>query len=107
MLFPLRKLEPPFRFIRGDCDGDGRVGSGGLSGAIRLLDWIFAGGTAPPCLAACDFDRDGAVEGGTTDAIALLRFTFAGGPAPPPPFLRCGSPTATDEAVGCESPSCK
>jgi len=93
---------PPARFIRGDVNGDGSV-TGEVTDAVFLLQWNFAGGGEPPCLAACDSNGDGEIIGQVTDAVHLLRFNFLGAPQPPPPFPGCGEgPFSSDEALGCE-----
>ena len=94
----------PVRFIRGDCDGNGKVG-GNVTEALILLDWLFQGGDEPPCLAACDMNADGTVSGNPTDAILILRYSFRGGETPAAPFPNCGSGTEDDAALGCETPS--
>jgi hypothetical protein len=94
----------PPRFLRGDCDGDGRA-SGQVTDAVFLLAFNFLGGREPPCLAACDADGDGRVTGRVTDAVVLLNFNFLGGPAPAAPFPECGpGAIETDAALGCEMP---
>jgi hypothetical protein len=91
-------------FLRGDCDGNGRI-AGEVSDAIRLLSYNYLGGEEPPCLAACDADGDGTVAGLVTDAIFLLTHNFLGGPGPMEPFPGCGVGTPSDEALGCVSTS--
>jgi hypothetical protein len=91
-------------FVRGDCNGDGSFG-GETSDPIRLLNWLFLGGTQPPCVAACDANGDGEVEGVVTDAIYMIQFSFLGGRAPPAPYPDCGPGTPEDEALGCENRS--
>ena len=76
----------PGSFRRGDCNGDGQV-LGQVTDAVFLLNYNFASGTEPPCLAACDADGDGRVTGQLTDAVYLLNFNFLGGPAPVPARL--------------------
>ena len=85
-------------FIRGDCDGDGKVG-GDVSDAVFLLEYNFLGGPAPACLSACDANGDGKVVGQMTDAIFLLGYAFLGGPPPPPPFPQCG--TVAEDDLDC------
>ncbi len=101
---------PRPQFIRGDCNGDGRVG-GSVTDAVFLLNHSFAGGPAPPCLAACDADADGRALGSVTDAVFLLTFSFISNRNPPPaPFPDCGpSDLPSDVALGCERapPSCR
>jgi len=96
--------KPPFRFLRGDCNGDGRTG-GEVTDPVFLLQFNFAGGGPPPCLAACDVNGDGRVEGEVSDAIYLLAYSFTGGPMPPEPFPACGeSALMTDTFLGCKDP---
>jgi hypothetical protein len=93
------------RFLRGDCNGDGRV-QGAVDDAVVLLGYNFLAGPEPPCLAACDADGDGEVTGRVSDAIHVLNFNFLGGPPPVAPFPECGQGERSgDEALGCkESP---
>ena len=89
-------------FLRGDCDGDGRIGGSPTDAAV-LLNWAFRGGFEPPCLAACDMNADGQAAGSPTDAVLLLQYVFLGGQEPPEPFPRCGtSLLRSDIALGCE-----
>jgi hypothetical protein len=88
-------------FIRGDCNGDGKV-TGQVGDAIFLLNFNFLGGTAPSCQAACDSNGDGQFSGQVGDAVYLLNFNFLGGRPPPAPFPDCGSGTSEgDKALGC------
>jgi hypothetical protein len=90
-------------FIRGDCDGDGRVL--GITDAVFLLGYNFSGTIENvPCAAACDIDGDGAFQGVITDPIYLLNHSFLGGPPPPPPYPPCGPGSASDLTLGCEAP---
>jgi hypothetical protein len=89
------------RFLRGDCDGDGRV-AGMVTDAVFLLEYSFRGGPRPPCLAACDADGDGRAAGQVTDAVYLLNYNFLGGPPPAAPFPECGPGLLPgDERLGC------
>jgi hypothetical protein len=89
-------------FIRGDCDGDGKV-AGRVTDAVFLLSYNFQGGAKPPCLAACDANGDGLATGQVADAVYLLQYSFLGGPPPVAPFPDCGSGALeTDPALGCE-----
>jgi len=93
------------RFVRGDCNGDGKV-TGQVTDAVFLLNYNFLGGEAPPCSAACDINQDGAWTGQVTDAVYILNYNFMGGPAPPAPFPGCGLSTLeTDNALGCATPT--
>jgi hypothetical protein len=95
---------PSPSFLRGDCDSDGEV-RGVVTDAIFLLNWLFLGGQAPTCLAACDANGDGAVVGVVTDPIYILTYNFLGGSAPPAPFPSCGGGGEADTALGCETAS--
>ncbi len=91
----------PRHFLRGDLNGDGAVN---ISDPSYLLNWLFLGGPALPCQAAGDANGDSAVD--VSDAIFLLNFLFLGGPAPRDPFPACGpGKLATDQTLGCETPS--
>ena len=92
----------PFRFRRGDCDGDGDVAEG-LPDAVFLLSFLFSGQVQPTCLAACDANGDGEVAGALEDVVYLLSFSFLGGPPPPVPFPVCGVARERDLALGCEA----
>ena len=90
----------PFRFLRGDCNGDANVD---LSDAVCTLNWLFAGGEAPGCLAAANTNGDAAVN--LPDAIHALNFLFVAGPPPAEPYPACApSRLAGDRTVGCENP---
>lgn len=65
-------------FYRGDSNSDGKLD---LSDAVNVLDFLFLGGSAPPCSDAADVNDDGKVN--ISDAIRLLGFLFLGDPAPP------------------------
>ena len=86
-------------FNRGDCNSDGDVN---LSDAACILNWLFAGGAAPGCVAATNTNGDEAAD--VSDATYLLNHLFAGGPAPAAPFPECGAGTSeADGRLGCES----
>ena len=96
---------PEPRFLRGDCDDDGRIT---LTDAICTLNWLFLSGTQPGCIAVTN--ADGAGDVGITDPIYLLTHLFLGGPALPKPYPECGTSTnESDQALGCERPpeSCR
>jgi len=90
------------RFIRGDVNADGAVNIGD---PIFTLNYLFAGGLQPQCMAAADTNLDGAVNVG--DPIYTLQYLFAGGPPPPAPFPSCGVPPGA-EALPCAAfPPCE
>ena len=88
-------------FIRGDCDQDGQRN---LTDGIYLLNFLFLGGPAPSCSAACDVNSDASLN--ITTAVFLFNFLFLGGPAPVAPSPDCGtSNLGTDLEIGCENPT--
>jgi hypothetical protein len=86
------------RFVRGNIHGQGDID---ISDAVSVLNYLFLGSEAPPCLNAADGDGSGSIV--LTDAIYLLDFLFLGGPAPPSPYPDCGADLTTDE-LGCTTP---
>lgn len=88
------------RFLRGDCTGDGTVN---ISDATCLLNWLFAGGEAPGCVAATNTNGDDAAN--ITDATYLLTHLFGEGPPPVQPYPECGpGALPTDTVLGCANP---
>ncbi|MBI4603817.1 MAG: hypothetical protein HY721_17820 [Planctomycetes bacterium] len=109
-----RHVERP-RFVRGDANADGITD---VSDAIFLVDFLYRGGRAPPCMDAADVD-DSAVPGsprpavGLNDPVYLLRWLFLGGPDPPAPSPRamppqtCGPDRQFRDELGCDAyPPC-
>jgi hypothetical protein len=87
----------PFR--RGDANGDGNDLD--LGDAVYILQYLFANGSAPPCLDAADANDDNkAID--VSDGVYVLQYLFAGGPLLPPPFPDCGFDKTEDE-LGCET----
>ena len=91
---PTPLLHNPYR--RGDVNQDGRTG---LSDAIRIFTYLFAGTAAPNCLAAADASGDFNID--ITDGISLLQYLFNGGTPPGEPFMECGDEPGEDERLGC------
>ncbi len=85
---------PRIEFIRGDPTEDGKVD---IADPVRILDWLFLGGSKPGCLDATDANASGEVN--IADPIYLLSYLFLGGPKPPVPFPFCG---AEPSVLGCE-----
>jgi len=83
-------------FGRGDADGDGSLN---LTDAVRILGYLYQGGTLP-CPDAADADDNGRLE--ITDPIRILSFLFLGGDALPPPFGATG-PDPTPDDLDCEA----
>ena len=91
---------PVLEFRRGDCNADGKVN---ISDATCTLDRLFAGATAPGCLAALNTNGDGDVN--IADPVFLLNFLFAGGPLLSAPYPDCGpGMLPADELLGCANP---
>ncbi|MBN1421510.1 MAG: hypothetical protein JXP34_22245 [Planctomycetes bacterium] len=86
---------PPGAFIRGEVNGDGRID---LGDAVYSLLYLFASGSAPPCIEAADIDDNAVLDLG--DPVGLLNYLFASGPAPAPPFPDPG-PDPTPDGLGC------
>ncbi len=86
---------------RGDANDDGAVN---ITDAVKVLNHLFKGETAPVCLDAADADDDGSLR--ITDAIFLLSALFKGGPQPPDPGESCGLDPTADALAACVSTSC-
>jgi hypothetical protein len=96
----------PDHYLRGDCDGDGKL-IAPITDALFLLNYSFGQGESPPCFAACDADANGQFAGRVTDAVRLLQYFFLGGAALPEPFPSCG-PEPSPSSLGCEiEPPCE
>jgi hypothetical protein len=96
----LSDLELSMSFRRGDCNDDGTVD---ISDGICALNWLFADGSTPGCIAALNTNGDSDVD--LSDAVWLLNYLFGGGPAPADPFPGCGPGSlAADDALGCMTP---
>lgn len=65
------------QYICGDANGNGAVS---ISDAVRLIQYIFAGGAPPNPLAAGDANCSGGIS--ISDAVLLINFIFGGGAAP-------------------------
>ncbi len=79
---------PEPRFVRGDTDTNGKIG---LTDAVRILLYLFAGGEEPACFDAADGDDSGQLQ--LTDAVRILNWLFLGNAVIPPP-----SPSTTEYA---------
>lgn len=71
-------------FVRGDTNNDTL---NDISDAVFLLNYLFAGGAAPPCAEVSDVNDDGNVD--ISDSVFLLGFLFSGGDPPPHPYPYC------------------
>ena len=65
--------------IRGDVDGNSSINVADLT---YLVDYLFFGGSAPPCPEEGDVDGSGAIN--VADLTYLVEYLFFGGPAPAP-----------------------
>ena len=93
---------PPPRFRRGDVDGNGTLE---LTDAIRVLGFLFLGGSEPDCMDAADADDSG-FPVDISDAIYSLTYQFLGGPEPLPPGPTTCGPDVGEETpdLGCAKP---
>ncbi len=73
-------------FRRGDVNHDGSLN---VADPVATLQYLFASGVAPECLAAADIDASGVIL--LNDPILALDYLFVGGPPPAAPFPDCGS----------------
>lgn len=88
--------EPPGRpFVRGDADGDGRLG---LIDALAILD-VASGRRDLPCRDALDVNDDGRVN--VADGVLLLDHLYGTGDPPRPPYPGPGH-DPTPDTLGCE-----
>lgn len=92
------RILPSLRFRRGDVDADGRQD---LADAVRVLRFLFQGGTELECADAADFNDDGRVD--VSDAVLFLRALFQG---EPPLSKSCGLDSTDDRLAGCARSSC-
>jgi len=93
-------------FRRGDANNDGGAD---ISDASTLFNYLFMGGSAPPCDDAADANDDEGVD--ISDGIFVLYFLFQGGPAPQAPgAFVCGEdPTnaGDEDDLGCQESVCQ
>ena len=97
---------PFVTFRRGDANNDGGAD---ISDASTLFNYLFMGGSAPPCDDAADANDDEGVD--ISDGIFVLYFLFQGGPAPQAPgAFVCGEdPTnaGDEDDLGCQESVCQ
>lgn len=94
----IRIVEPPFPkfFLRGDADGNEKLD---ITDAIKILNFLFLGGAAPPCMDAADFNDSGRVD--ISQAVSLLNYLYQGGSQPSVPFPRKGMDPSPDTLGDC------
>lgn len=93
-------------FVRGDSDGDGLTN---IADPVFLLNYLFCGGPAPPCLEAANVNDiippSLPQQLNISDATDLLKFLFNCGPAVDAnPLGGCGPGCGSDgtsPSIGC------
>ena len=65
--------------IRGDVNHSGGID---VSDLTYIVDYLFAGGAAPPCDIEGDVNGSGGID--VSDLTFIVDYLFAGGAAPPP-----------------------
>ncbi len=85
-------------FTRGDVNADDVIHIGD---PVRILHFLFGGGSQPRCPDAADVDDDGQV--GVGDVTHLLAYLFLQGPRPSEPYPGPGA-DPTPDALGCGAP---
>jgi hypothetical protein len=85
-------------FSRGDADGDGWTN---IADAIRILEYLFSGRSALPCLDAADASDAGSLS--ISSAVYILFWLFRGGSPPPLPGPHQCGVDPTSDPLGCAS----
>ena len=75
----------PIFFVRGDVNGNGRIG---VDDALTLLRFLEGKELGSDCLEALNTNGDGGID--ASDAVPILRWIFRDGPPLPYPFPGCG-----------------
>ena len=83
-------------FLRGDTDGNTTLD---ITDAVRILNYLFLGGSPPICEDASDVFDSGTVD--ISAAIALLNYLFLGGATPAVPFPAPGLDPSDDALTPC------
>ena len=88
---------------RGDADSNATID---ITDVAVILNWLYTGGSEPPCLNQADVNNDGLVN--LSDSIFLAHWLFAGGAAPPPTQFPGGSSICgvDDTPTGCATSPC-
>ncbi|MBI4584701.1 MAG: hypothetical protein HY717_11865 [Planctomycetes bacterium] len=92
--------EPGMPFIRGDANGNQRVGVGDV---FHILRFVHHHGPGPACRDAADVNDDGALDG--LDAMALIHCLFLGDRQIPLPFPQAGRDPTPDDLTCDQYPS--
>lgn len=89
-------------FRRGDASADCGVD---ITDGVFVLNHLFLGGAAPPCVDAADANDSGGLD--LTDAIFILNYLFTGGATPPAPGpTTAGADPTEDGLEPCRYPAC-
>lgn len=90
-------------WMRGDANADGAVNG---SDASYILNWLYQGGSPPPCKNQADVNNDGSIT--QSDAVYLLNYLYNGGPVPPYPGASGVGQCVSDDypRPGCVTLSC-
>jgi hypothetical protein len=65
-------------YVPGDADGNAAIS---ISDAVKIVNYIFAGGSAPSPIESGDADCNGSIA--ISDAVFIINYIFASGPPPP------------------------
>src|SRR5262245_46285028 len=76
---------PSTEILRGDANNSGSVSS---ADATYITNYLFNGGSPPPCIDQADANDDGTVN--VSDSSYIYNFIYMGGSAPPAPYPNCG-----------------
>ncbi len=95
VIYRIRSLAAPARFLRGDATRDRAVDVGD---AVAILSYLFLGAQGPACLDAADANDDGSVD--LTDAVAVLFALFVEGNPLPEPNAEEGE-DPTEDSLPC------
>ena len=94
-------LDPDYLLRRGDANSSSFVDA---TDGMFIIQWLFNGGDAPPCVNQADVDHDGAVT--VTDSSYLFNWLFLGGPQPPAPGPFATSCSTTSPYLSCAESPC-
>jgi hypothetical protein len=88
---------------RGDANGNGLVD---VADSSFIGNYLFSGGSAPPCMDQADVNDDGSLD--MSDCIYLNNYLFNGGPEPPAPGPNNGACARdwTSPNLSCNSGPC-
>jgi hypothetical protein len=85
------------RFFRGDCDLNSALE---ITDPVRVLSYLFLGGSQPTCPDACDSNDDGILD--ISDGVFTIAYLYAAGKEPPLPFPAKGADPTPDTQGECK-----